>query len=92
VATENAVQGHTTVDEEEATVVMNWQSDNFNNNGHDNSRSYESPKDRLSYLLLKRGAQKGSDEQYPNHNHNICCMQSIKSPYSICRLAIVSKM
>jgi hypothetical protein len=63
----NAAQGHTTVDEEEAAVAMNWQSDDSNNNGSDNSGSYESPDDKLSYLLQKRGAQKGSDEPHPDY-------------------------
>jgi hypothetical protein len=62
MAMENAAQGHTTVDEEEAAVAMNWQSGDSNNNGSDNSGSYGSPEDELGYLLLKRGAQKGSDE------------------------------
>jgi hypothetical protein len=45
-------QGHTTVDEEEIVV---------------DSRSYENPKDELDYLLQKRGARKGSDEQDPDY-------------------------
>jgi hypothetical protein len=55
-------QGHTTVDEEEVTVEMNWQSGDSNNNGSDNSGSYENPEDKLSYLLQKRVARKGLDE------------------------------
>jgi hypothetical protein len=51
MATENAAQGHTTVDEEEVAVVMNWQSGDSNNNGFDNSGSYESPEDELGSLL-----------------------------------------
>jgi hypothetical protein len=51
MATENVAQGHTTIDEEEATVAMNWQSGDSNNIGSDNSGSYESPEDELSYLL-----------------------------------------
>jgi hypothetical protein len=62
MAMENAAQGHTTIDEEEVAVVMNWQSSDSNNNGSDNSGSYESPEDELGYLLQKREAQKGSDE------------------------------
>jgi hypothetical protein len=62
MATENAAQGHTTVDEEEVTIEMNWQFGNSNNNGSDNCRSYENPEDELGYLLQKRGAQKGLDE------------------------------
>jgi hypothetical protein len=55
MATENAAQGHTTIDEEEVAVEMNWQFGNSNNNGSDNSGSYENPEDELSYLLQKRG-------------------------------------
>jgi hypothetical protein len=62
MATENATQGHTTVDEEEVTVELNWQFGDSNNNGSKNSGSYENPKDELGYLLQKRGARKGSDE------------------------------
>jgi hypothetical protein len=58
MATENAAQDHTTIDEEEASVVMNWQSGDSNNNGSKYSRSYESPEDKLGYLLQKRGGSK----------------------------------
>jgi hypothetical protein len=51
MATENAAQGHTTIDEEEVIVAMNWQSGGSNNNGSDNSGSYESLEGKLSYLL-----------------------------------------
>jgi hypothetical protein len=51
MATENAAQGHTTIDEEEVTVEMNWQFVDSNNNGSDNSGSYENPEDELGYLL-----------------------------------------
>jgi hypothetical protein len=54
MAMENAAQGNTTVDEEEAVVAMNWQSSDSNNNGSDNSRSYESPDNELGYLLLRK--------------------------------------
>jgi hypothetical protein len=60
-------QGYTTIDEEEVVVVMNWQSGDSNNNGSDNSGSYESPEDELGYLLQKKGARKGSDEGDPNY-------------------------
>jgi hypothetical protein len=63
MATENPAQGHTIVDEEDAVVVKNWQSGDCNNNGSDNSRSYENPKDKLGYLLQKTGTQKDSDER-----------------------------
>jgi hypothetical protein len=63
MAMENAAQGHTTVDEEEAAVAMNWQFGDSNNNESDNSGSYKNPEDKLGYLLQKRGgAQKGSDK------------------------------
>jgi hypothetical protein len=59
---ENMAERHTTADEEEAVVVMNWQSGNSDNNGSDNSGSYENSEDELGYLLQKRGARKGSDK------------------------------
>jgi hypothetical protein len=63
MATENAAQCHTTIDEEEVTVEMNWQFGDSNNNGPVNSRSYENPDDELDYLLQKGGgARKCSDE------------------------------
>jgi hypothetical protein len=58
MAMENAAQGHTTIDEEEVVIAMNWQSGDSINNGSDNSGSYESPKDELGYLLQKRGLKK----------------------------------
>jgi hypothetical protein len=67
MATENATERHTTADEEEATVAMNWQSGDSDNNGSDNNGSYENPEDELGYLLQKRGAQKGSDERDPDY-------------------------
>jgi hypothetical protein len=51
MATENAAKRHTTADEEEAIVAMNWQSGNSDNNESDNSGSYENPEDELGYLL-----------------------------------------
>jgi hypothetical protein len=67
MATENAAQGHTTVDEEEVAVELNWQFGDSNNNGFKNSGSYENPEDELGYLLQKMGAQKGSDERDPDY-------------------------
>jgi hypothetical protein len=67
MVTENAAQGHTIVDEEEVIVEIKWLFDDSNNNGSDNSGSYENPEDELSYLLQKMGAQKGSDEQDPDY-------------------------
>jgi hypothetical protein len=51
MAMENAAERHTTANEEKVTVAMNWQSDNSDNNGSDNSGSYENPEDELGYLL-----------------------------------------
>jgi hypothetical protein len=62
MTTKNMAERHTTADEEEATVAMNWQSDNSDNNGSDNSGSYENSEDELGYLLQKRGARKDSDK------------------------------
>jgi hypothetical protein len=67
MAMENMAERHTIADEEEATVAMNWQSDNSDNIGSDNSGSYENSDDELDYLLQKRGARKGSDERDPNY-------------------------
>jgi hypothetical protein len=53
MATENATECHTTADEEKAAVAMNWQSGDSNNNGNDNSKSHDNPKDELGYLLQK---------------------------------------
>jgi hypothetical protein len=66
------LSGEKTVNEEEATVAINWQSGNSDNNGSDNSGfdnsgAYENPEDELGYLLQKRGARKGSDERDPNY-------------------------
>jgi hypothetical protein len=62
MATENVTERGKTANEEEVTVAINWQSSDSDNNGSDNSGSYENPEDELGYLLQKRGAQKGSDE------------------------------
>jgi hypothetical protein len=43
------------------------QGGDSDNNGSDNSGSYESPEDELGYLLHKRGARKGSDERDPDY-------------------------
>jgi hypothetical protein len=56
------VERHTTADEKEAAVVMNWQSGDSDNNGSDNSGSHENPEDELEQLLQKSGARKGLDE------------------------------
>jgi hypothetical protein len=56
------VERHTTADEKEAAVVMNWQSGDSDNNGSDNSGSHENPEDELEQLLPKSGARKVLDE------------------------------
>jgi hypothetical protein len=53
---ENATERGKTANEEEAAIVINWQSGDSDNNGSDNSGSYENPEDELGYLLQKRGA------------------------------------
>jgi hypothetical protein len=58
---ENAAQGHTTIEEEEA-IMKNLQSDGSGSDG-----SYHSPEDKLDHLLEKREAQKGSDDRDPNY-------------------------
>jgi hypothetical protein len=58
---ENAAQGHSMVEEEEA-IIKNLQSDGSGSDG-----SYHSPEDELGHLLEKRGAWKGSDDRDPNY-------------------------
>jgi hypothetical protein len=58
MATENATERHTTANEEEVVVAMDRQPGDCDNNGSDNSGSYESPEDELGYLLHKKGARK----------------------------------
>jgi hypothetical protein len=67
MAMENAAQGHTTVDEEEVAIELNWQFGDSNNNGSKNGGSYENPEGELNYLLQKMGARKGSDKRDPNY-------------------------
>jgi hypothetical protein len=62
MAMENAAERHTTANEEETAIAMNWQSGDSDNNGSDNSKSHENPEDELGHLLQKGGARKGSDE------------------------------
>jgi hypothetical protein len=62
MATENAAERHTTADEEEVVIAMNWKFNDSDNNGSDNSGSHENPEDELGHLLQKSGARKGSDE------------------------------
>jgi hypothetical protein len=58
-------QGHTIIDEEEGVIAMNWQSSDSNNNGSDNSGSYESLEDELGYILQKRGLKKVQMNETP---------------------------
>jgi hypothetical protein len=51
MTTENAAQGYTTVDEVDVTIELHWQFGDSNNNGSENSGSYENPEDELGYLL-----------------------------------------
>jgi hypothetical protein len=64
---ENTTECHTTTNEEEVIAVINLQSGNSDNNGSNNSGSYESLEDELRYLLHKRGAWIGSDEWDPDY-------------------------
>jgi uncharacterized GH25 family protein len=66
MVTENVAQGHTTVDEEEVVVELNGQFSDSNNNGSENSGSYENPEDELCYLLQKRGLEKVQMNETPN--------------------------
>jgi hypothetical protein len=65
MATENATERGKTANEEEATVAINWQSGDSDNNGSDNSGSYENPKDELGYLLHKGGLEKVQMNETP---------------------------
>jgi hypothetical protein len=63
MSTENAAQGHTTVEEEEEAIMDNLQSGGLGSS----SGSYHSPEDEFAHLLLKRRARKGSDDRDPNY-------------------------
>jgi hypothetical protein len=82
MAMENATGRHTTADEEEGVVAMNWQSGDSDNNGSDNSGSYENPEDELGYLLQKRGLEKVQMNETPiiflrkSYDSVIVCIQS----------------
>jgi hypothetical protein len=58
MATENAIEHHTTANVEEPVVAMDCKSGDSDNNGSDNGGSYESSEDELGYLLHKRGGSK----------------------------------
>jgi hypothetical protein len=63
MSTENAAQGHTTVEEEEKAVIKNLQSGGSGSS----SGSYHSPEDEFAHLLPKRRAHKGLDDCDPNY-------------------------
>jgi hypothetical protein len=63
MSTENAAQGHTTVEEEEEAIMDNLQSCGLGSS----SGSYHSLEDEFAHLLLKRRARKGSDDRDPNY-------------------------
>jgi hypothetical protein len=58
MTTKNATERGKTANEEEVAVAINWQSGDSDNNGSDNSGSYEKSEDELGYLLQKRGLEK----------------------------------
>jgi hypothetical protein len=80
--TENAAQGRTTFDEEDVVVELNWQFGDSNNNGSENSGSYENPEDELGYLLQKRGLEKVQMNETPiiflrkRYGSVVVCIQS----------------
>jgi hypothetical protein len=82
MAMENVTEHHSTADEEESAVAMNWQSGDSDSNGSDNSGSYENPEDELSYLLQKRGLKKVQMNETPivflrkRYGSVVVCIQS----------------
>jgi hypothetical protein len=56
MSTENAVQGHTTVEEDNEAVMKNLQS----GGSCSSLGSYHSPEDEFTHLLPKKRAHKGS--------------------------------
>jgi hypothetical protein len=65
MTTKNATERGKTANEEEDAVAINWQSGDSDNNGSDNSGSYEKPEDELGYLLQKRGLEKVQMNETP---------------------------
>jgi hypothetical protein len=64
MSTENAAQGHTTVEEEDEAIIMK----NLQSGGSGSSSgSYQSPEDEFAHLLPKKKAQKGSDDRDPDY-------------------------
>jgi hypothetical protein len=63
MSTENAAQGHTTVEEEDEVIMKNLQSGGSGSS----SGSYNSPEDEFTHLLPKKRARKGSDDRDPDY-------------------------
>jgi hypothetical protein len=64
MSTENAAQGHATVEEEDEAIIMkNLQSGGLGSS----SGSYQSPEDEFAHLLPKKKAQKGSYDRDPDY-------------------------
>jgi hypothetical protein len=57
MAMENAAQGHTTVDEEEVTIELNWQFNDSNNNGSKKADPMRTPR-MNSVTYYRRGGLK----------------------------------
>jgi hypothetical protein len=61
---ENAIQGHTMVEEEdEAVIMMNLQLGGSGSS----SGSYHSLEDEFTHLLTKKRVQKGSNDHDPDY-------------------------
>jgi hypothetical protein len=65
MATENATERHTTANEEEVVVAMDWQSGDSDNNGSDNSGSYESPMMNSVTYYIRGGLEKVQMNETP---------------------------
>jgi hypothetical protein len=63
MSTENAAQGHTTVEEEDEVIMKNLQSGGSGSS----SGLYNSPEDEFTHLLPKKRARKGSDDRDPDY-------------------------
>jgi hypothetical protein len=63
MSTENAAQGHTTVEEEDGVIMKNLQSGGSGSS----SGSYNSPEDEFTHLLPKKRARKGLNDRDPDY-------------------------
>jgi hypothetical protein len=63
MSTENAAQGHTTVEEEDEVIMKNLQSGGSGSS----SGLYNSHEDEFTHLLPKKRARKGSDDRDPDY-------------------------